>query len=100
MVMSRNQNAGQSHNRKIVNKYFDMVEQFKYSGRTLTNKYCIYEEIKSRLKSGNSYYYSVQNLLSFSFLSKNIKIKIHRTVILPVVLYRRETRSLILWNIG
>ena len=31
--------------------------------------------------------YSVQNLLSSSLLSKNLKIKIHRTIILPIVLY-------------
>jgi len=33
----------------------------------------------------------VQNLSSFSSLSKNLKIKIHRTLILPVVLYGCET---------
>jgi len=38
----------------------------------------------------------VQNLLSSSFLSKNLKIKIYRTIILPVVLYGCETWSLIL----
>jgi len=38
----------------------------------------------------------VKNILSSSFLSKNIKIKIHRTIILPVVLYRCETWSLTL----
>jgi len=38
----------------------------------------------------------VQNLLSSSLLSKNIKIKIYRTVILPVVLYGCETWSLTL----
>jgi hypothetical protein len=36
----------------------------------------------------------VQNLLSYSFLPKNLKITICRTIILPVVLYRCETRSL------
>jgi len=36
----------------------------------------------------------MQNLLSSSLLSKNIKIKIHRTVILSVVLYGCETWSL------
>jgi len=54
-------------------------------GTTLRIQNSIQEEIKSRLKSGNSYYYSVQNLLSSSFLSKNLKIKIYRTIILPVV---------------
>ena len=51
------------------------------------------EEIKSRLKSGNACYHSVQNLLSSSLLSKNLKIKIYRTIILPVVLYGCETWS-------
>ena len=48
-------------------------------------------EIKSRLRSGNACYYSVQNLLSSRLLSKNLKIKIYRTIILPVVLYGCET---------
>jgi len=38
----------------------------------------------------------VQNLLSSSLLSKNLKIKIHRTVILPVVLYGCKTWPLTL----
>jgi len=38
----------------------------------------------------------VQNLLSSNLLSKNLKIKIYRTIILPVVLYGCETWSLIL----
>jgi len=50
----------------------------------------IQEEMKSRLKSGNACYHSVQNFLSSSLLSKNIKIKIYRTIILPAVLYGCE----------
>ena len=41
-------------------------------------------------------YYSVQNLLSSRLLSKHLKIKIYRTIILPVVLYGCETLSLTL----
>ena len=52
--------------------------------------------IKSRLKLGNACYHSVQNLLSSSLLSNSLKIKIYRTVILPVVLYGCETWSLTL----
>jgi len=37
MVMSRDQNAGQSHNMKIDNSFFERVEEFKYVGTTLTN---------------------------------------------------------------
>ena len=48
------------------------------------------------VQSGNVCYYSMQNLLSSSLLSKNLKIKIYRTIILPVVLYGCETWSLTL----
>jgi hypothetical protein len=56
----------------------------------------MHEEIKSRLKSGNACYYSVQNLLSARLISKNLKTKIYKTVILPVVLYGCENWSLTL----
>jgi len=72
------------------------VEKFKYLGKTLTNQNFIQEEIKSRLNSGNACYHSMQNLLSSSLLSNNIKIKIYRTIILPVVFYGCETWSLTL----
>jgi len=54
------------------------------------------EETRSILKSGNACYHSVQNLLSSSLLTKNLKIKIYRTIILHVVLYGCETWSLTL----
>jgi hypothetical protein len=54
------------------------------------------EEIKSRLKSRNACYHSVQNLFSSSLLSKNLKIKIHKSIILLAVLYGCETWSLTL----
>ena len=57
----------------------------------LTNQNSIAEEIKSRLRSGNACYHSVQNLLSSRLLSKNLKIKIYRTIILPIFLYGCET---------
>jgi hypothetical protein len=73
-----------------------VVEEFKYLGTMLTNQYSIQEEIKSRLTLGNACYYLVQNLLPSSLLSKNLKIKIYRTIILPIVLYGCETWSLTL----
>ena len=69
---------------KVDNSSIERMEEFKYLGRTLTNQNCIQEEIKSRLKLGNACYHSVQNLLSSSLLSKNLNIKIYRTIILPV----------------
>ena len=48
----------------------------------------------SSLKSENVCYHFLQNLLYSKFLSKDVKSKIHRTIILPFVLYGCETWSL------
>jgi hypothetical protein len=67
------------------------VEQFKYLGTTVIVRNWIHDEIKRRLNSGDACYRSVQNLLSSCMLSKNVKIRIYKTIILPVALYGRET---------
>ena len=64
MVMSQDQIAEQSHSVKTDNSSFEQVEEFKYLGTTLTNQNSIQEEVKSRLKTWNNCYNSVQNLLS------------------------------------
>jgi hypothetical protein len=56
MVMSRDQIAGKNRNKKTDKKSFEMVEEFTYSGTTLTNRNSIHEKIKSRQKSGNACY--------------------------------------------
>jgi hypothetical protein len=53
---------------------------------------------KSRLNSGNACYYLVQSLLSSHQLSRDVKVKIYKTLIPPVVLYGCETWSLKLWE--
>ena len=91
MVMSRDWSAGRGHSVKIDNTSIEREEEFKYLGTTITHQNSIQEEIKSRLKLGNACHHSVQNLLSSRLLSKKLKIKIYRTIILPVVLYGCET---------
>jgi hypothetical protein len=58
----------------------------------------IQEKIKRRLDSGNACCHSVKNLSSFYLLSKCIKIRIYKTIILSVVWYWCETWSLTLWE--
>jgi hypothetical protein len=94
MLLSRYQNAGQNHKIKTGDRSFKNVAQFKYLGTTVTNQNLIQVEIKKRLNSGNPCYHSAQNLLSSRLLSKNVEIRIYKTIILPVALYGRETLSL------
>jgi hypothetical protein len=96
MLVSRCQKTGQRQSIKTGNRSFESVAKFKYVGTTLTDQNCIHEEIKSRLNLGNACCHSVQSLLSSCLLSRNVKVKIYKTIILPDVLYGCETWSLTL----
>jgi hypothetical protein len=96
MFMSRHQTAGQSNYIRVANKSSEKGAKFKYLGATLTDQNCVHEGIRSRLNSGNACYHAVQNLLSSRLLSRNVKIKIYKIIILPVVLCGCETLSLTL----
>jgi hypothetical protein len=90
-LLSRHMNAGQNHNTKITNRSFDNVAQFKNLGTAVTSQNLIQNKIKRRLNSGKACYHSVQVFLSTRLLSQNVKIRIYKTIILPVVLYGCET---------
>jgi sorting nexin-29 len=94
MLVSRCQKAGQRQNVKIGNRSFESVVKFKYLRTTLTDQNCMHKEIKRGINSGNACYHSFQILLSSHLLSRNVKVKIYKTIILPVVLYGCETLSL------
>jgi hypothetical protein len=91
MIMSRHPNSGQNQNIWIASESFENVAKFRYLGTTLTNQNDTHDEIKSRLNSGNDGYRSVQNIWFSRLILKKLKIKIYKTIILPVLLYGRET---------
>jgi hypothetical protein len=96
MLLSRHQNAGQNRDIEMANRWFENVSQFRYLGTTVTNQNLIQEEIKRRLSSGNACYHSVQSLLSSRLWSKNLKMRIYKTIIFRMVSYGCETWSLTL----
>jgi hypothetical protein len=81
---------------KIDNRWFDNLLQLKHFGTTVTIQSMIKEEIKRRFNSGNACYHSILNLSSISLQSKNVKIRIIKTIILPVFVFRCKTWSLTL----
>jgi hypothetical protein len=95
MLLSHHQNAGQNHDMKIANRYFENVAQFKYLEMTVTNQNLIQEEIKRRLNLANDGYHLVQNLFSLICCLKGQKLE-YTKLILPTVLYGHETWSLTL----
>jgi hypothetical protein len=84
------------HSLNVMNWPFEDVAEFIYLGTTLTDQNCMNEEIKSRINSGNACIHSFQSLLSSCLLFRDVKVKIYKTIILPVILYGCETWSLTL----
>ena len=93
MITSRQQNIVQNQNIVIENLSFEKMYKLKYLGVTVTNTNDIREEIKRRINMGNACYYSFEKILSSCVLSKKLEIKLHKTIILLVVLYGCETWS-------
>jgi hypothetical protein len=90
--MSRKK-AGQKHSIKITKRSFENVEKFKYLGITLTDRNCMWEE---QTKFGECLLPFSPESYVFCLVSKNVKDKIYKTIILTVVLYGCETWSLTL----
>jgi hypothetical protein len=86
--MSHEQNLGQKQNKKIANKSFLNVAKFKYLEMTPTNQSCMHY-VQSKLNV-------FQNLLPPCLLSKNPKIKVYRTTVLPALLNGCKALSLTL----
>jgi hypothetical protein len=84
MVVFSHQNAGQNHNLLTANKSFENVTHFKNLVTTITNQNVIRERIKSTSSSVNDCHHSVQ---SFVFLSRRLKVKICKIIILYFVWY-------------
>jgi len=89
MITSRNTGNEVNKNTIIRDVIIEKVNKFKHLGAYITSKNGVTEEIKIRLVSGNACFYSLPSQL----ISRKLKLKIYRTVILPVILYGCESWS-------
>jgi hypothetical protein len=85
MLMFCQQSKGQNCNIKITNRHFKKVTKFTYLGIIVTKQDLVHETL-SRIKFGQAYFHSVQNILSSRLLAKSITIKLYETMIVAVVL--------------
>jgi len=70
-----------------MDEAIEKVNKFRYLGAYVTSKHEVTEEIKIGLESGNECFYSVQKLLTSRLISRKLKLKIYRTVVLPLIIY-------------
>jgi hypothetical protein len=86
MLIPHHQNARQNHNINMFNRSFENATAFRYLGMTVADQNLIHDEIKSRLNLGNLRTIQFRTFCLLVCCLKNIKIKMYKTIILPVVL--------------
>ena len=91
MVISRRQDFSTTTNINIDRHKFEQVEKFKYLGSILSNKSEVEKEIQQRIINANRAFFSLNNLFKSRLVSQNSKIKLHRALVKPVLLYACET---------
>lgn len=70
---------------------YEWCQNFKYLGSLITDDNNMRDEINMRISAGNRSYFALQKVFRSRGLSRNLKLRIYRTVVRPVVTYGSET---------
>lgn len=70
---------------------FEKVKEFTYLGSILTANNDISNEVQRRINSANRAYYSLLPIVKNKIISREIKIKIYKTLIRLIITYGTET---------
>ncbi|GFX24991.1 reverse transcriptase domain-containing protein [Trichonephila clavipes] len=74
---------------------FERVSEFKYHGTIINDQNKLKAEINNRIKSANKcFFFGLKKQLRLKFISGKTKLRLYKTLILPVLLYASETWTL------
>ena len=71
--------------------HLEPVKSFKYLGSIVNGNNSFEEEIKERISLGNKTFYANQDIFENELLTKNSKLWMYKTLVMPVVTYACET---------
>lgn len=94
MQSSANPTSNQSSTIKIGGFDFEAVQNFTYLGSSVNTTNDMTEEIKRRIMLANRTLFGLSRILRSKFVRRNTKLKIYRTLIIPVLVYGAETWTL------
>ena len=73
---------------------FQIVHEFKYQGTIITDENDINKEIRSRILQANRCYYALKNQFKSHILNLDVKFKIYKTILRPILIYGSECWTL------
>ncbi|KAL1462186.1 hypothetical protein WDU94_014046 [Cyamophila willieti] len=73
---------------------YERVDKFRYLGSNLDEKNRMEEEILEKIKIGNRTRFALKKMMSSKLLSRTSKVRIYKSLILPVLLYGAEMWTL------
>lgn len=73
---------------------FERVNEFKYLGTIINDQNKLRAEINTRIKSANKCFFALKKQFRSKFISRKTKLRVYKTLILPVLLYGSETWTL------
>ncbi|WP_333765085.1 hypothetical protein [Streptomyces sp. IBSBF 2390] len=94
MFSTAKDNANQPNSIRLGDAEFDAVKDFTYLGSTVNTENDITQEIKRRIMLANRTLYGLSRILRSKLVRRNTKIKIYKTLILPVLMYGAEAWTL------
>jgi sorting nexin-29 len=88
--------GGKTNSDKLIigDKEFEHVNTFKYLGFLIDNENRITSTIRERIQAGNKAYHANIQLLKNKLIGRELKLKIYKTLIRPIVTYGAEIWTL------